>query len=176
MPCKDWNNDWVAQLYDELGQDEQHRLADHLARCADCRATMAGLTRSREILQAATPPVPAVPRVVVLRPKSAWPGPWAFAAGAACAVAIFAMGLFAAPRPSGESPSSGLEPAAGIEADLRDELARLEDRFNDARVQDLEYLMRWINDSELRTGTWIDRQQNAINLLALRQDPQIREQ
>ena len=82
MPCKDWKHDWVAQLYGELGPDEHDKLAEHLERCAECRTTMAELTSSRQLLLRSVPAVPAVPRVVVLKPKSVWPTTWAFVAGA----------------------------------------------------------------------------------------------
>ena len=217
MPCKDWKHDWVAQLYGELGPDEHDKLAEHLERCAECRTTMAELTSSRQLLLRSAPAVPAVPRVVVLKPKSVWPTTWSFAAGAACAVAIFGLGLIAAPQftsgpPPPQSDSFASMPATqpspdraqlvdGLRQDflafgqrlahleqrpapepsltdsqLRQELKKMERRFDQARARDLEYLMRSMTDNEFRTGTWIDQTQDAINLLALRQAPWIREQ
>lgn len=61
-------------------------------------------------------------------------------------------------------------------AALRDELARFERRLSRERADELDYLLQSITASELRTGTWIDRTQDAIHLLAARQDPEVRDQ
>jgi hypothetical protein len=58
---------------------------------------------------------------------------------------------------------------------LREELDQLERRFQRERVRDLEYVIRSLTASELRTGTWMDQTQEALTLLALRQDPRFSE-
>jgi hypothetical protein len=226
MPCKQWNDGWVAQLYGELEPAEERALAAHLERCAACKTTLEELRASHELLQEASPEVPAAPRVVVLRPRSIWSNAWAFAAGAACALFLFGLGFMAGPRwtatgddsspqvaqadttqiPTSPEPVSigettpvllqttpelqdGLfaleqrltkleeQPSddALTPALLREELDRLERRFNQERVRDLEYVIRSLTASELRTGTWMDQTQDAITMLALRQDPRFNE-
>jgi len=226
MPCKQWNDGWVAQLYGELEPAEERALAAHLERCAACRTTLEELRASHELLQEASPEVPAAPRVVVLRPRPIWSGAWAFAAGAACALLLFGLGFVAGPRWTGtgddppqelaqvdstQTPASVertplddttpvvLQPTPELRDDLfaleqrlarleehpsddaltpvqlREELDRFERRVNQERVRDLEYVIRSLTASELRTGTWMDQTQDAITLLALRQDPRFNE-
>ena len=95
MTCKQWNDEWVAKLYGELEADEERRVDQHLADCDACRETLEQLSVSRQWLQDAAPLVPATPRVVVLEPPRFRYPVWAFAAGAACALLLFAAGLFA---------------------------------------------------------------------------------
>jgi hypothetical protein len=95
MSCKHWNENWVAHLYDELSTEEERALNAHLADCADCRAQMAQLAESRQMLRDASPIVPATPPVMVLRPKRLFQPLWAYAAGAASALLLFAAGLVA---------------------------------------------------------------------------------
>jgi hypothetical protein len=226
MPCKQWKDEWVAQLYGELEAAEERALAAHLERCAACRTTLEELRASHALLQAASPEVPAAPRVVVLRPRPFWNSAWAFAAGAACALLLFGLGFVAGPRwtttgddssqqlaqtdpnqlpasarptPLDDSTPAVSEPSPELRDDLfaieqrlarleerpsedvltpaqlREELDHLERRFNQERVRDLEYVIRSLTASELRTGTWMDQTQDAITLLALRQDPRFDE-
>jgi hypothetical protein len=93
MPCNEWNEQWVAKLYDELDPEEDRRLARHLEGCEDCRHALDELGQSRELLQASSPNVPASPRVVVLRPSGLRQPLWAFASGLAAALLVFAVGL-----------------------------------------------------------------------------------
>jgi hypothetical protein len=97
MACKQWKNDWVAQLYGELEPGEERELVGHLEQCADCRDTLDGLKTSRQLLQDGAPHVPGPPRVVVLQPRGPWSTIRSFAAGVACAVVLFGLGLFAGP-------------------------------------------------------------------------------
>ena len=100
MSCKEWNDEWVARLYDELDEEERQRLDRHLAGCPACRRMLDELQQSRELLRSA-PPVPAAPRVLVLRPPR-WRHPaWAFAGGLAAALLVFAAGLHFGSRPPG---------------------------------------------------------------------------
>jgi len=93
MPCNEWNEQWVAKLYDELDPEEDRRLARHLEGCEDCRRALDELGQSRELLQASSPYVPASPHVVVLRPSGLRQPLWAFASGLAAALLVFAVGL-----------------------------------------------------------------------------------
>jgi hypothetical protein len=74
-----------------------------------------------------------------------------------------------------ESPREGRDGVL-TEAQLQATLEQLERRFDRARSQDLDYLMRSITASEMRTGQWLDQTHDALNLLALRQDPRVSEQ
>jgi hypothetical protein len=227
MPCKQWNDDWIARLYGELDPAEERALDEHLERCAACRETLDGLGASRELLREAAPEVPATPRVVVLRPRPVWSTAWAFAAGAVCALLLFGLGFLAGPRWMSTGAASGRQPAqvaltpqaerteqpavadvtptrSEPDPELREDLFalrerleqleaqppdaaltpdqfsaaldRLERRFQQERVRDLEYVIRSITASELRTGTWMDQTNEALTLLALRQDPRFSEQ
>jgi hypothetical protein len=60
-------------------------------------------------------------------------------------------------------------------AQLREELERLEQRFDRRRAEDLKYFLESMTAAELRTGTWMDHTQDALNYLALQQDPRIKE-
>ena len=111
MTCKHWNDDWVAHLYCELEPAELVRLEAHLADCTECRATLDALSGSRRALQEAAPSVPAAPRLVVLQPRRLWRPAWAFAAGMACALLLFAAGLWAAPWVIGPSADATPSPA-----------------------------------------------------------------
>ncbi len=58
---------------------------------------------------------------------------------------------------------------------LEEELARLERRFDREREADLQALVRSMTAVEMRTGSWIDETREALQLLALRQDPRFQE-
>jgi len=55
-------------------------------------------------------------------------------------------------------------------AQFQEELASVERRFNKERVRDLEYVMRSLTASEVRTGTWMDQTHEALTMLAMWQD------
>jgi hypothetical protein len=188
MGCKHWKNDWVARLYDELEPDEERRLVAHLEDCAECRATLEGLNSSRELLEEGAPRVPATPRVVVLQSRWSWPSLGAFAAGAACAALVFGLGWFRGPaqnetlellkndlfamteRVRQLEGNRDVTPAA-----MRKELDNLERRLTRERVRDLEQVVLSFTAAERRTGNWMDQTDNRLVLLALRQDPSLRE-
>jgi hypothetical protein len=132
MPCKNWKEEWVAHLYEELDPVEEGRLAEHLASCRECRHTMEELAASREFLREASPQVPATPRVVVLRPRGFFQPVWAYAAGMACALLLFSVGLLAGYRLPGFAgagadvkPVAAVETDAAVQAQLDSILARL---------------------------------------------------
>ena len=81
MPCKQWRDEWVAHLYGEVTDEERRTIEQHLSGCSTCRETMAELETSRRLLAQSAPEVPAVPPVVVLRPRRTWSPAWAFATG-----------------------------------------------------------------------------------------------
>jgi len=66
-------------------------------------------------------------------------------------------------------------PESVTAAEFQEELARVERRFNKERVQDLEYVMRSLTASEVRTGTWMDQTHDALTMLAMRQDGEFEE-
>jgi hypothetical protein len=225
MSCKQWNDDWVAHVYDELEPDERRALEAHVERCDECRTTLAELRASHAMLEHHAPEVPATPRVVVLRPRPTWSGAWVFAAGAACSLLLFGLGFVTGPRwvearragepavaatdlpepvrspdlarddamPAAHEPTPELldelseirlrlarleqRPAAEPlpPEEFRAELERLERRVNQERVRDLEHVFRSLTASEMRTGTWMEQTQDALTLLALRQDPRYAE-
>ena len=115
MACQEWNDDWIAHLYDELPPEEERRLRDHLAACGECRRTLEELSESRSLLREACPAVPANPSVMVLRPRRWFQPLWACAAGAACATLIFAAGFYTArglPGSAATGPAiASVEPA-----------------------------------------------------------------
>ncbi len=204
MSCKHWKNDWVAHLYGELEPAEERELARHLVICTACRETLDGLETSRLLLQDGAPHVPAPPRVVVLQPRWSWSPIRSFAAGVACAILVFGLGLFAGPwllddsarpdRVAAIEPDQTLqdfkndffamnERLARLEgsrqltpADLRKELDTLERRLNRERVLDLQQVMRSFAAVELHTGSWMDQTDDRLAMLALRQDPRFSEQ
>jgi hypothetical protein len=128
-----------------------------------------------------------------------------FAAGLAAALLLFALGFMSGPLwrtaepPVSSGPTDPLakhdiqEMLAALErrtlalenqevpeslspGEMRSALADLERRFRQERARDLEYLTRTLTASELRTGSWIDRTEDALTLLALQQDPRLAEQ
>jgi hypothetical protein len=95
MACKQWKDEWVAYLYDEIEPQETAVLEQHLNSCGDCQETLDALSATRGILKQSTPPVPLAPRVLMLQPRPRLRPAWAFAAGLAAAAAVFAIGMMA---------------------------------------------------------------------------------
>ncbi len=58
----------------------------------------------------------------------------------------------------------------------REAVGELERRVNRERARDLEYVVRSLTASELRTGTWMDQAHEALTLLALRHETSVDEQ
>jgi len=192
MPCKQWRDEWVAHLYGELSSEERATIDSHLAGCPACSGTMRTLADSRRLLGESAPAVPAAPHVVVLRPGSRWSPAWAFASGLAAATLVFFIGTLAVsqgPRPTQalqarvaeleESPRPIQARPASSDVVTREqfdhELELVTRRFRRQRAEDLDYLARWLSASEQRTGTFMDRTQEAITYLALRGDPRLSE-
>jgi len=189
MSCKEWREEWVAQLYDEVTDDERRVIEEQLSRCAPCRETMQELDASRRALAESVPPVPDSPRVVVLRPRRTWNPAWAFATGVVAATLVFLFGtlltstdtqpleqriaqLEAAPA---KKAAVDDEDAVMTRAQFDDELQRISRRQRRERAEDLDYLLRYLEASEQRTGTFMDNTQEALTYLALRGDPRVRE-
>ena len=175
MACKLWKDDWVAHLYGELEPAEESVLVGHLEGCAACRETLNGLKTSRLLLQDAAPPIPATPRVVVLQPRSSWSPIRSFAAGVACAVLVFGLGLFAGPlllddatqsdRVTSSEPVRNVEPETVPPTDetlqdlkndffaMNERLARLEGGRRVTRIdlrKELDNLERRLNRERVR--------------------------
>ena len=135
MACKEWNNDWIAHLYAELDGPEKRRLDEHLTGCAECRRTLEELAGSRRLLQLSAPAVPIPPRVVMIQPRRLGRPFWTFAAGLACAMLVFAVGLLAgggqllAPEPQTATVDAELVTRAELEQLLRDQQGTLETRL-----------------------------------------------
>ena len=121
VSCKHWKNDWVAHMYGELEPAEERELARHLVICTACRETLDGLETSRQLLQDGAPHVPAAPRVVVLQPRWSWSPIRSFAAGVACAILVFGLGLFAGPWLLDDSARpdrvAAIEPVLAVESE-----------------------------------------------------------
>lgn len=224
MSCSHWNEEWVAHLYDELDPSEERLLQQHLEGCSECARRMDELSAARDALREARPEVPATPSVVVLRPRR-FSGPlWAYAAGAACAVLVFALGVAAGYRlPGAAAPAAGALPAVAgataaqgrtaaapeqliqarldpllqridtLEAGLAacnagpssgawltrqqfdEEMRRMERRSDLKRARDVDFLLGEIGAAEMRTGTYLNRTREALQVVALRSDPQLTE-
>ena len=56
-----------------------------------------------------------------------------------------------------------------------DEMRRISRQQRRERAEDLDYLLRYLEASEQRTGTFMDNTQEALAYLALRGDPRVRE-
>lgn len=211
MPCNEWKDQWIAQLYGELDPAEGQLAERHLAACSACRRTLEELGSSRRILRECAPAVPAAPRVVMLRPRGHWRAGWAFASGLALgATALVAIALLAwgpARRGADEPPSpdwSRVEarlqqiellvheietrPAASVQetgrqplepqltrAQFNQELERISRRFDVERARDLETFWQSLMAAQVRADTRMDRTEQALTYLALRQDPRLRE-
>jgi hypothetical protein len=133
MACREWKDEWIAKLYDELDPVEAAAASAHLARCADCRSTLDELGSVRATLRASAasdsaPPPPA--RVLVLRPRRMHPA-LGFGAGLAASLLVFASGLYV----GGRSSAGDDRPILPVKALVtRDDLSSLE-----SRLQSLEH-------------------------------------
>ena len=188
MSCKEWREEWVAHLYDEVTDDERRVIEEHLSGCASCRSTMQELDSSRHALADSVLPLPEVPRVVVLRPRSSWSPYWSFATGVVAATLVFFFGtLFTSSETQLlENRIAELEAAPAAEAaplndvvltraEFDEEMERISRRQRRERAEDLDYLARYLAASEQRTGTFMDNTQEALTYLAMRGDPRVRE-
>jgi len=113
MPCPQWNDDWIAHLYDELDPRDTAVLRQHLAVCAECTRELESLAACRAWIGRNAPGVPASPRVILVgagRARRSW---FSFAGGLAAASLLFAAGVLAAPLV--RDGRSGVVPAAGAD-------------------------------------------------------------
>ena len=58
---------------------------------------------------------------------------------------------------------------------FEEEMQRISRRQRRERAEELDYLVRYLEASEQRTGTFMDNTQEALAYLALRGDPRVRE-
>jgi hypothetical protein len=133
MGCTNWNDEWVAELYDELDVAESARLHAHLGECSACRATLDGLAATRSELQQNAGEVPLAPRVVLLPSRPLRQPVWAFAAGLAFALILFSGGIFAGrqiQRVSGTTAEPQTISMTEVEAALARQQSEIDDRFS----------------------------------------------
>ncbi|NIM00852.1 MAG: hypothetical protein GTN89_07975 [Acidobacteria bacterium] len=173
MECKQWNETWVAYLYDECSAEERDIIAAHLDRCDGCRERMNELAATREVLASSASEIAAPPRVIVLPAASPrTPSTWSFAGGFAAAAAMFAIGLFVGvtwftPEPveqtileMGEDPIAvdrgGTQPDPNY-LQIRNEYEQLDNRLG--RIEN--WLPESQGDSPPALATW-DRVQSEV--------------
>ena len=212
MGCHNWNDEWVAELYDELDAAESERLQLHLEECVECRTTLDGLAATRSELQRNAGDVPLAPRVVLLPSRPVRPPVWAFAAGLAFALILVSGGIFAGRQiqrvsgTSAEQPAftmteveaalarlreeidqrlsamedgrtetavSKTEPSAMSRDDLETELAGLRRQLEQSQARDFEFLLREINATEARAGSWANETRQALQYVMLANNPGI---
>jgi hypothetical protein len=94
MACKQWNEQWIARLYDELDPEEDRLLSTHLEACNECRRTLSELEQSRQSLGAASPYVPVNRRVIVLEPGGKRQAVWHLVYSLAAALVVFVVGAW----------------------------------------------------------------------------------
>jgi hypothetical protein len=135
MSCKEWKDHWVAHLYGELDAAEEPGVTEHLASCADCRDRLDELSACSRLLQESAPYVPVPPRVMIVQPRRSWQSWWAFAAGVACALLVFVVGLVVGGDESfslatgSPEPQSALLTRADLEQALLDQQKHFEARL-----------------------------------------------
>ena len=129
MRCDIWNERIIGRVYGEIDPADDAELSRHLAGCAACRATLEEFGVIRAMLREHEPPVPQIPKVVVLRDRRGF-RPALLAASIVGAALLAGAGAGAgygwahrAPRESGASPATV---AASPSADEVQELVRRE--------------------------------------------------
>ncbi len=109
-----------AALLRLLGDEGAPAEADHLARCAACRARADGLAAHRDAFRAQHPPAAFMAQLAARRAAQRpwWRRPVALAAGigllAAAAAVIIAVQAPVAPAPSGHGAASGTRIKGGV--------------------------------------------------------------
>ena len=94
MDCKQWNENWVAYLYDECSSGERDTIEAHLDSCDSCREQMDSLAATRRAMESSATEIVAPPRVIVLPAAPRATSAWSFAGGFAAAAAVLAIGIF----------------------------------------------------------------------------------
>ena len=161
MDCTQWNESWVAYLYDECSDDERALVETHLASCDDCRERMDALREARQALGLAAPEIAVPSRVIVLpAARRRMSGLWGFAGGFAAAAALFVVGMFVGMNrvPTQQTILEPVETVALDSPDARDtgaahdpspefgiQQVRNEYRELDARLGRVE---NWLPDSQ----------------------------
>jgi len=203
MDCPRWNDEWIAHLYGELDPAEERSLTAHLGECPACRGEIERLGATRLLLHASSDPNPAPSRVMVLSTTRRMRPVLAFAAGVASAAALFLAGSFAGsvhrePQPPAVDTAEATlldtigeqsrrleqlehavrdprpvasDPALLTRDDFRQSLDQLENRWQEERARELEFLVRSISVAQAR----VDETQEALQVLAIRDDPRYRE-
>ena len=129
MRCDIWNERIIERVYGEIDPADDAELTRHLATCASCRATLEEFGVVRALLREHEPPVPAIPKVVVLRDRRGF-RPGLLAASIAGALLLAGAGAGAGygwahrvPAGAGAAPVTA---AASPSADEIQELVRRE--------------------------------------------------
>jgi hypothetical protein len=143
MACREWKDEWVAKLYDELDPLDEPVVSEHLAQCPACRATLDELAAVRSTLStcAANEPATIAPRVLVLRSRRMHPA-WGLGAGLAASLLVFASGLYVGGRLP--EPGRTVLPVGAVLT--RDDLAAIE-----TRIRSLEHRAS-TSDATLQTA------------------------
>lgn len=183
MPCQSWNEEWVAHLYGELDAAEERRLTEHLGGCPECRKTLEQLESSRRMLRELSATEPEVPRLVMLPQPPLRRPIWAFSAGLACASVLFAVGMLVGSRhlspPSVPLDTTSAEEQAPSSVMTRTEveeaLRQMQRRLELEQARNTRFLLEEIDATEFRAGRWVDETRQAIQLVALQNDPRFSE-
>lgn len=129
MACDLFKPRLIARLYDELDPAEGPPLDEHLRSCAACADELRALERTRLLLAAGAPRVPAAPRVMILGERTRLRPAMAFAAGIACAALLGAGGIATGAawvRSRAEPPSATVAQAPAVPEDLARRIAAIE--------------------------------------------------
>ena len=127
MRCDIWNERIIGRVYGEVDPADDAELSRHVAGCAACRATLEEFGVIRAMLREHEPPVPEIPKVVVLRDRRAF-RPALLAASIVGAALLAGAGAGAGygwthRAPAGAAPATA---AASPSADEVQELVRRE--------------------------------------------------
>lgn len=132
MECRELNDRAVEQLIGESNEASRRDLALHLETCPACRAEMASIERTWQVL-GEDPDAPVTPefrdralalledemlrrRIRAFRPKARWTRPLAYAAGLALAVLAGVLVARYAPWPAASSAASRLSSPFALSA------------------------------------------------------------
>jgi len=183
MNCKQWQETWVAYLYDDVSSDEREVIETHLSVCEACRERMDSLDGTRRILRSAAPEIAAPPRVIVLptAPRRA-SSAWSFAGGFAAAAALFVIGVFIGMKyfstqqtileANGEFPPAERIATGALEPppDPRFQQISLDFETLDERLGRVEQWLPETRGSDRPTLATMDRLQTAVGDLYQRVD------
>ena len=70
MFCKEFENEGILYLYDELNAEESKKLEAHIADCSKCQMTLAQFSQTRDAYRALESEVPSIRTLFLLKLKS----------------------------------------------------------------------------------------------------------